>query len=693
MESWKEKRGIYRYCLIVCLALGVLVRFAGLTRGNSDFILPERAWEGRAFYHFHPDEETLVETTLGFSSPLESPPTAYGILPIYLLKVCLKIAAILPGGPEGAETRWIYYTARTASALIACLTLWLVWRLGCRYGGQETGCLATFFVALAPMAIQQAHFFTVDGLFTLMNLAAFGALLRAVETEDRRWQLAAGLLIGGAAGVRLIGLLTGMTLAAGFLLKGESPEGQTRWQQAKRNLLRPHLWLAGGAALATLLSLEPYLLRNLEGLWVAESPDGVGGNFHGRALQVARGEILRPWTLVDVDTTPYLHHWISLFPLGVGWPLTVFFLLGAAWSLWRFSWWRGLILLWCVLYFAVVGGLHSKHIRYLLPLLPFLSILAADVCCRLVRSRRWVGGIVAVCLIAYSGAYGLAFTRIYLAEDSRLEAGRWIAGRVPPGSRIGVEGGGFSLQGVVSAEVFHRQIIDILPLFRSRGYLMCGPALRYLQEQVQDLDYLVIVDVNRYRQFTAVPKLFPVVAGFYQRLVAGDLGFTLVKRFKRYPALGGWQFRDDGAEPSFIGFDHPAVLIFKRNGPLALRDACARWEEDLEDDPECADRVLRQAVLAFREGRLERAREEVQVALERNPDMRVGNLLEAAIYSRMGDASAADLALALYRAPYRTESQVRGPWATATNLVELGLQDLQVWVSSFAPSRKGKEGD
>lgn len=49
-------------CVAAAIALGCVLRFVGLTRGQSDFVLPEAAAAGRteAFYNFHPDEETLL---------------------------------------------------------------------------------------------------------------------------------------------------------------------------------------------------------------------------------------------------------------------------------------------------------------------------------------------------------------------------------------------------------------------------------------------------------------------------------------------------------------------------------------------------------------------------------------------------------------------------------------------------------
>ncbi len=38
------------------------------------------------------------------------------------------------------------------------------------------------------------------------------------------------------------------------------------------------------------------------------------------------------------------------------------------------------VVLWPLRCFVLVGGLHTKHVRYLLPLVPFLALLAGDLC-------------------------------------------------------------------------------------------------------------------------------------------------------------------------------------------------------------------------------------------------------------------------------------------------------------------------
>ena len=79
------------------------------------------------------------------------------------------------------------------------------------------------------------------------------------------------------------------------------------------------MWFAGLAALVTLLLLQPYLVTQPEIM----HRTGFSDDF-GYSLQVARGEVLRPWSMVDMHTVSFLHYWTDM------WPLTIFFAVGFA---------------------------------------------------------------------------------------------------------------------------------------------------------------------------------------------------------------------------------------------------------------------------------------------------------------------------------------------------------------------------
>ena len=201
--------------------LGTGLRFVGLTRGISDFD-PSGQSNQQTFYHFHPDEETLIRAALALESSFAPPLTAYGLLPLYMLRGALAFTGILPGAPaldmgsvQGQV--WIYMTARLLAAALSCLSLLLVYWLGRRCFGEWAALLATFFTAVAPVVVQQAHFYTVDGVFLLCSLVCFCVLAKALEKEEWGWAVAVGVCAGAAAAVRLNGLLLALLAAGAFV--------------------------------------------------------------------------------------------------------------------------------------------------------------------------------------------------------------------------------------------------------------------------------------------------------------------------------------------------------------------------------------------------------------------------------------------------------------------------------------------
>lgn len=664
------------------LLIGAGLRFTGLTRGNADLMLPAAQPGTLGFFRFHPDEEMVIRAALSPEFDLLNPPlTVYGVLPVYVLRGALGLADFCGwggtslGDPDSA--RRIYYIARALAALFSCGLLGLVWVMGCRFFSRPVASVGLAIAAFAPGAVQQAHFYIVDGLFALLSAAAIGATLHALAHENRRWYALAGVLIGTTGAVRLNGLLLGLVLLAGHLMSG-----QRGWGPLRRRLLQPDLWLAGGCALLALLTVEPFLLTSPEVLWRADE----NGDF-GLAIKVTQGMVLQPWTLVDVHTTPYLDHW-RLWSLVASWPLVAGFFLATAYVLWQER--RQPVLLmaiWCVLYFLFIGQLQVKAVRYLMPMLPFMALFAGALLTASWRhTHPWVrqGGKLATALLVGHLAFkGLAFARIYAEEDSRLRASRWISAQIPKDSHIGVEGGGFSMQGLISDQAYQHVVLDVTRIFYGYPYLSCRAQLGFLGERLQDMEYIALADVNRYAQFTAVPELFPVVAGLYERLTAGELGFELVQSFKTYPSLPGVSFADDGAEPSFLGYDHPSVWIFKSKGRAAVSEAFARWESRIADNPCCPDRLLDQVASQFRAGDWARAGAATRALLTAHPDLALGYWLAAQVDHQQGRTDSAAANLARFQPENLRTAHVLHtgtihyiPAHTALSLSCLGLGDL-----------------
>ena len=627
--------------MLVLLLAGLALRSVGFSRGTSDFVLPEErsAGDEPAFYGFHPDEISLLDASLRDIDLLHPPYTSYGTLPPYLLGGVLRLLDLQQGkqslsGTSAQFRRAVYYCGRGLSILFSMGVLVFTALLARRLYGPWAAAAATGIVGFSPGAIQQAHFFITDGPFALVSLAALWMILRACdESPDWRRFLWAGAFVGIASCIRFNGALLGVLLFGLLVLRRPGALGARLWLTLKE----PRLWVAGAVALGLLLLLHPFLVLHPELLSRARYVGDIG-----LAMKFASGHYLQPWTLVDAHVIPYVSHWFGMWPLIVGWPLTLGFLGAMVWAGWRGGWQERLLLAWCVLYFAPVGMLPARAVRHLVPLLPLLAILTMGCALDLLNALRRRRLHLALAVIGFGIAthvllYGTSFAGVYLVEDSRIRAGRFIAENVEPNTLIGVESGAYSVAGLVSRQR-HRQLwMDMSMLLYAGPYMLCADRVDYLQNKLERAGGLVYVEENRAVQYAAVPELFPVVASYYEELSAGRLGFDVVRRFKTYPQVAGIHFRDDGVDPTFSGYDHPAVNVLLRRDDGDFVGAFERWRQDLTSNPWCPDNALHAAAVQLAAGDRAGALASVQQAIDVNPNALIAYRLEAEILSLQGD--------------------------------------------------------
>ena len=669
--------------LAAILILGGGFRFSGLSHGWSDFSLHEeqRPRAGGTFYRFHPDETTLVEAARQLTDSLHPPTTAYGAVPQYLLRLAawgIYPAALntrVPLSPSGEHS--LVILARSLSAIASWLVLPLVYLTGTLVYSRSTGLLATTLTATAPIAIQQAHFYTVDSVFLMLTMGATVAILTSVRLPSVGWSALSGLLIGAAAGTRMVGLLLLFSALIGELARTSGSMGS----RCRKTILGVRLWIVAGLAVGVLFTLQPYLLLDPQSFFHGTSH----GDFAG-AIEIAEGKRLRIWTLDYLHTTPYLYHWTNLWPAGVGWPLTVAFVVGIALAVIRPTWGMVVILVWSGSYFCVIGGLHAKPIRYILPLLPHLCVLAANAGRRgwqLPSSFRHVLRVAVVAIVAWSMAYGAAFSRIYTSQDARIQAARWIADNIPTGKRIGVETGAFGMGKLVSPERHSRRDLNLGVLYAARGYTLCGSVVTYVQGRLQDVDYLAVVDANRHQQFVAAADLLPGAASFYRRLYSGRQGFDKVREFEVIPRLGPLEFASPAVEHSFSGFDHPRVIIFKRRDPADFDSDLQDWIEAIAADARCPDTNAQRVAAVMRSGTRQAAGDSLALLRGRYPHLALADIMARSLVCEEGcqDVTWDNL-------------PEEHPWTVGLSLAGLGLGSLAVDVlSSIAlrPSRDSEE--
>lgn len=590
MHGWTT-----RTLVAVLVGIGMLgagLRFVGLNRDVVDFVLPGHASavDGTAFYRFHPDEHSVVDGARRFDDALNPPYTMYGSLPFHLLRGTLAVVGW--AGVNVEDEHVIYLTGRVVSATLSTLCLAAVWLVAVQVYSPVSATLAALLLALAPSAVQQAHYFTVDSLFCLLCTAALAAILWLLDRPAWARAVVAGCLIGLAASVRLNALLLIGVLCAAHLLR-QWPRSRADW---RARLIDPRLWGALGTVAVVVIILQPFLLTSPSRYFEVQ-----GHLDFANVMKVVGGSMLQLYTLQYLHTTPLVYQWTHLLPLSIGWPMTLAALLGMLGALRGIDWRRAVVWLFVGLYLLSAGPMMVKPVRYLLPIVPALLLLAAHLCVQLwaVVPGRWLLRGLVVLTVGHATLYGLAYARIWTTEDSRIQAGRWIADNVPPGARIAVERGAFPMWPMIDPSRHEPVQFRFSLLFNARSNLLCGTEAMMIERYVHNAEYIAIIDANRLTNLRAAPEVMPVLAAFYDALSAGRLGYRQVQRFKSYPELAGVRFNDDGAEHTFIGFDHPAVLIYQRDPEAQASTAWARWRAELLDESFCADATIASGATAF----------------------------------------------------------------------------------------------
>jgi hypothetical protein len=284
-------------------------------------------------------------------------------------------------------------------------------------------------------------------------------------------------------------------------------------------------------------------------------------------------------------------------PLGIAaWAGTLLF----AWQWWRGRAWRdGFLLSWAFFYFLTGGAQYTKYLRYLLPLLPFLFLMAAVAFSRLLAgtSRVWKSvGFACASVIGVSGfVYSVTFTSIYAHEHPWLAISRWIYQNIPAGASIAEEHWDDALPEPMQVGGQVHQYgdyhIQTLPMYDPDD----STKLQTIISTLESSDYIILASQRLYASIPRLPARYPMSTRYYRLLFSGQLGFDLVAYDRNDPSFGNVVIRNDTiryaglptpamlevkppgttfwdwghADESFVVYDHPLPLVFKKMRALS----------------------------------------------------------------------------------------------------------------------------
>ncbi len=584
-------------------------------------------------YLFHPDERQILmvssrlnlpQNPLDFfsvDSPLNPKFFSYGTFPIYLLRLLGAFVPAVDYAVPWRDNILVSYAllGRTLSALFDLGTIALIFLLARRLYDARIGLLAAASVAVTVLHIQLSHFYTVDTVLTFFVVATMYFAARYAETARVRDAIAMSIACGLAMAAKISAapLVVPMTVAVVQACKWQMAEGRGQVAEggtAARSLRhsrsairdwlsawRAEIWDARkmlsktvGIALAVFFLAQPYALLD---------PLRFFGQTGSEAL-IVRGWMDVPYTRQYLDTPPFLYQIAQSSVWGMGLPLGAVAWLGGALFVWR--WWQsrtwrdGFLCSWGLVYFFAIGGQHAKHLRYLLPLIPFVYLMAAAAITNYqLRITHTALRLVYSGVLLTAFVYAFSFAGIYSRDHPWFAISRWIYANASAGAIIALEHWDDNLPVSMRAPGPERlpteYQLKTLPMYDADD----DTKLQLVADTLATSDYVILATQRLYGTIPRLPARYPVSSRYYARLFSGELGFELTAFARNDPRVAGIAIADNAlrdaglpvptvlasyfasawdwgkADESFTVYDHPMPLVFKKARPLT-RDEIAQ---------------------------------------------------------------------------------------------------------------------
>jgi len=559
MKERFRRTNPYHLGLLLIVVAGVFLRVYGLNWDQGLYLHPDERFiaivsSSRVDLPPANDLGSLLDPR---TSPLnlrrDDPATgtpfsfAYGTLPVYVQSAAAW-AVNLFSATDYQSYPHIYKVGRVLNVLLDTLTIVLVFLLAQRLFRPSAGLIAAALYALAVLPIQLSHFFTVDIWLTFFVTATLYLAIRYVDRPTYGRALLLALPVGCAFATKasVPSLILPLLVMAGW----------TIWRVNDKLLVTSSLLSAGALSLIVFTLFEPYAIVNsapfIEDIRVQ--------------ARIVRGEFDVPFTRQFVGLTPGLYELHNLFLYTVGPGFVLAGIAGIVYGV-RRGWQERdpatlIVLAWIIAYLPTLLLIEARFLRYALPLVPVLAVLAGGLLTTRVHvERRAYLRAATTAVLIVTAVWAIGFTSIYSREHPRIAASTWMTNNIPPGSAVAAETWddalplplpGVPLMGYTNVEF---KIYDDAPPEEKA---------QYIAETLIASDYVVLSSDRVIESVDNLPWRYGVQNEYYRRLLDGQLGFQLVYQAELRPELFGFRYDDAAADESFTVYDHPRVRIFQK---------------------------------------------------------------------------------------------------------------------------------
>jgi hypothetical protein len=403
---------ILRFSRETIFLSGILVSAVILRIWGVQFGLP---------FLYHADEPIVVNHALAFGTG-DLNPHFFNIPPLvsYLLFVCYGIyyAAGWAAGifHSVRDFEQLFYFDSTSFYLIArlifgvffgTLSVYVLFRLVKRFGNVRTALWASFFLAANFLHVRDSHYIYADIPLLFVLLLGFFVIFRLSENPSSwKWHLLAGGMIGLATATKY----NGVFLAIPYLWVCIRCVPWKQWVA---------LWLlAAVAAGAVFIILNPYAVLD-HTFFLKEIAEQSAANSGG---------------------SPWLHHLTYSLAGALGGLMLVLALLGVFRALLSKDVRFQALAVFVAGYYAVLCHFGQPYDRYVLPLIPFMLVLAAEVLARIKAKSPLLFWILIPFVVLPSIIKTIHWDRLMSEPDVRTAAKEWVEANIPAGSPLALDG-------------------------------------------------------------------------------------------------------------------------------------------------------------------------------------------------------------------------------------------------------------
>jgi 4-amino-4-deoxy-L-arabinose transferase-like glycosyltransferase len=417
-REWREASDMRQstLTLVAILAVAAVLRFWGLGAG-----LPHAPGV---------DEPEVMTRAVGMMKSGDFNPHFFDYPTLYIyVQLIAATVQFLIGATAGTwrslhdvGAEDFYFWGRAITATFGTVTVLLVYLAGMRWGTRHA-LFAASLMAVVPLHVRESHFVLTDVPVTFFVALAFVLTLRAGEQPRARAFLWAGVAAGLAAGTKYTGALVLMLpLVAAWMTPAATPSRVAAALSAVGGFFAAYFLVAP----YTILDLPAFLngYAKLAGAYRGAPPDA-------------------GWAIAFKHLSMNLQ-WPAMLAVLSG---VVFAIVRAIRGPGRLRW--TIAVLFPLLYFWFVSRQSLIFGRYLLPLLPFVCVLAGAAIVsgvsllRRYEIPRWarttlITGLTLLTLLPPAWA-SIQWNRMHARASTAVLAYQWILEHVPSGGNLVLE--------------------------------------------------------------------------------------------------------------------------------------------------------------------------------------------------------------------------------------------------------------